>query len=119
MIMKAPYFLLFMTVFALITGGAACITQHNPAQSSHWYYFRTTDQGEVAATSPLEPEELAKALADTRFIRFENVREFNGAGQWNKAKSPFRDILFVRPQEIKSFEPLEGPPKDFNMQETK
>ena len=79
-------------------GGAAC-TQ-DPTQSSQWYYFKTADQGEVAATSSLAPEELAKALADTRFGRFENVREVNGAGQWHKAKSPFRDILFVRPQEM-------------------
>ena len=115
--MKAHYFLLFIAAFAVVIGGAACTD--NPAQTSHWYYFKTADQGVVAATSPLEPEELAKALVDTRFIRFENVREFNGAGQWNKAKPPFRDILFVRPQEIKSFEPLEGPPKDYNMQEAK
>ncbi len=115
--MKTRRLLLRTAPFTLAVGAAACTRKS--AQSAYWYDFKTADHGEVAATSPLDPEALAKALADTQVIRFENVREFNGAGQWYPEKPPFHGILFIRPQEMKSFEPMDGPPVDFNMQAAK
>lgn len=89
------------------------------AKVVHWYSFDIENHNAVAATSALTPEELAKALAGKDFLRLETVREFNGAGKWNISVAPFTDTLFVRTTTVRSFVPLNGPPKDLGSKDAK
>ena len=73
----------------------------------------------MAGTSALTPDELAKAVAGTDLIRIDNVRTPNGAGKWYLSNPPFTGTVFVRPQSVTSFEPMDGPPKDVDPQTAK
>jgi len=110
--MKSPIKVL-LAVIALFTLPFVTSAQDAP-KAAHWYLFTIEQRNPIAATSSLTPEELAKALAGTDFVRLDRVREFNGASKWNVPVAPFSDILFVRPTTVRSFSPLAGPPKDLN-----
>ena len=78
-----------------------------------WYSFRVEAIGEVAGTSELKPELMAKALGELSYIKLEHVRYFDGAGNWKAPLAPYTETLFLRPQSVISITPLTGEPKDF------
>ncbi|HZJ17910.1 MAG TPA: hypothetical protein VFD27_22850 [Chthoniobacteraceae bacterium] len=108
--MKSPHRIL-VAVIALFALQLVASAQ-DAAKGAHWYCFDIEHHNAIAATSSLTPEQLAKALAGTEFIRLDAAREFNGAGEWNIPKAPFTETLFVRPTTVRSFVPLTGPPMD-------
>jgi len=78
----------------------------------YWYTFDIENRNPIAATSPLTPEQLAKALAGTELIRLDSLRELYGK-RWEiwGTTAPWTGILFVRAATVRSFQPLTGPPE--------
>jgi hypothetical protein len=115
--MKSPHKLLTIVIalFALSVVASA----QDAAKFVQWYLFDIENHNSIAATSSLTPEQLAKALAGTEFVRLDAVREFNGASKWNTSVAPFTNTLFIRPTTVRSFAPLIGPPKDLESKNSK
>ena len=115
--MKSPHKILFV---ALALSAFCFVTfAEDATKSVRWYAFDIENHNPIAATSSLTPEQLAKALAGTEFIRLDAVREFNGGTKWHIMQAPFTDTLFARPTTVRSFVPLTGPPKDLDIKEAK
>lgn len=107
--------LVAVALFALCFVASA----QDTAKSVQWYCFEMENHNSIAATSLLTPEQLAKALGETGFIRLDRVRAFNGGAKWNISVAPFTDTLFVRSTAVRSFIPLTGPPKDLDSKDAR
>jgi hypothetical protein len=104
--------LLRTVLLAAILCGPGFIAKAEDASKVIWYCFELERGGTVAATSALAPGDLARDLGGAGFVRLDNVRHANGAGQWVAPEAPYTGTLFVRPQTVRSFYLLSGPPKD-------
>jgi hypothetical protein len=100
-------------VLALLVSVSSLTAFAEDTAKKFWYEFKVKDQGTVAATSTLEPDNLAAALAEGGFIRFADVRYMGADGKWVAANAPYSDRLFIRREQIKSFVPMESAPKDY------
>ncbi len=90
-----------------------------PDAGRHWYRLQVESLSTTAGTSTLAPEAFAKALAGTEFIRLDNAVSQDATGKWSAVAIPPASTVFIRPQLVQTFIPLDATPKDADRNSTK
>lgn len=76
-----------------------------------WYYVDQDDGVDLAGQSKLEPQQIADSLKEGEYLRLENIRTLDATGKWssNQGKN-LTGTIFVRPNLVRTFQPLVGDP---------